>query len=77
MTADGEALQAIAQAIENNTMTDSAATIDVETLIDILQHIRLRHECDVSVGAVRAVLYDINDQLLRDIIRRSKQSKKW
>lgn len=75
MTADGEALQTIAKTLDEYTMCESTMVLPVDVLIDALQRIEQRRPCDVTVGAIRSVLYAINDELVKDITRQSKKSK--
>lgn len=74
---DGEALQTITKAIDEYAMCESDLILPLHVLIDTLQRIeRRRPGTDVTVGAIRHVLYDINDTVIRDIARQNKRARR-
>ena len=74
MTAEGPTLRTLSEAIEELHMCSSDMELPIESLIDVLQRIhRRRPHTSVSVGAIRHVIFDMQDHVIADATRWSEK----
>lgn len=66
-----DAFQTIRHELAELAKCESGMTVPVDALIAALSTLR---DCDVTVGAMRHVMHDINDNLIKDFRRQSKQA---